>query len=120
MTPEGDRVPGVDGRGQGWYRNSPTTRKTEASGDSGSTKEMTSRSGPAALPSSQQGTAVGIFREVRPHRPPGGADGTRPERASEYGLLAPVNPAGDPAAAELQERGDGHKATMRTGGLDTR
>ena len=82
---------------------------------------MTSRPGLTAPRSPQWGTTAGRGSEVRPHRNSGGAT---PKRASEYGLLPlaepedPAEPAGDPAAAEFQEFGDGHKATMRTGGLD--
>ena len=60
---------------------------------------------------------------MRPHRHPNstdGAGGARPKRMSKYGLLAPAEPAGNHAAAELQERGDVHKATLSRGDLDTR
>ena len=53
------------------------------------------------------------------HRNPDGTNGARPKHGAlarrEYGLLAPEEPAGDPAAVELQECGDGHEATMGTG-----
>ena len=81
---------------------------------------MTSGPGPAALPIPQRDTVVGRGSEVRPHRQPDGVDGARPERASEYGLLVTKEPAGYPAAAELQGSGEDHKATMVTGGLDVR
>ena len=73
---------------------------------------MTSGPGPAAVPRPQRGTTADIDRVVILHRHPNGA---RPQRTSEYGLLAPAEPAGDPDAAETQVRGDGHKATMGTG-----
>ena len=38
----------------------------------------------------------------------------------EYGLLAPEVPVGDPAAVYPKECGDGHEATMKTGGPDVR
>ena len=49
----------------------------------------------------------------------GRANGTMPEHVSDYGLLAPAEPAGDPAAAEIQECRDIHEATRRTGDQDT-
>ena len=49
VTPEGDGVPGEDGWGLGGDGNSLNTQETEASGDSGSDKEMTSRPGPAVI-----------------------------------------------------------------------
>ena len=54
------------------------------------------------------------------HRHTNGADSTMLESASKYSLLAPVEPAGDPAAEELQEHRDGHKSTMGTGVPDMR
>ena len=54
------------------------------------------------------------------HMHTNGSDSTMLESASEYSLLAPVEPAGDPAVAELQEHRDGHKSTMGTGVPDTR
>ena len=47
VTPKVDRVPGEDGRGRGGDRTPPTTRETEASGDSGRDKEITSGPWPA-------------------------------------------------------------------------
>ena len=55
--------------------------------------------------------AAGSVSKVRPHRHHNGADGNKHEREREYGLLVPAEPAGDLAAAEIQERGDGHEAT---------
>ena len=57
---------------------------------------------------------------MRPHRHTKGANGARTERASKYGLLAPAEPAGDPAAVEIQVRGDVHGATRGTGDQDER
>ena len=110
VTPEGDRVLGEYGRGQGGDGNSSTTRETEANGNSGSDEEMTIDPGPAA----------GRGSEVRLYRHPNGADGARPKFASKYGLLAPTELAGDPASTELQEHGNVHDATTKTGGLDAR
>ena len=63
-------------------------------------------------------------RKVSTQKHPNGADGARPEHNAlarrEYSLLAPEEPAGDPAAAELQEYGDGHETTMGTGCPDVR
>ena len=54
------------------------------------------------------------------HSHSGGGDGARPKHGAlarrEYGLLPPEEPAGDPAAAEPQERRGGHEANMGTGG----
>ena len=79
---------------------------------------MTTGPGPEALPSPQRGTTAVRGNEVRPHRHPDVADSARPERASEYGLLALAERAGDPSAVEIQVSRDGHKATMGTGGQD--
>ena len=110
MTPEGDGVLGGDVRWRGEDGNSSTTQETEASSNSGSNEEMTIGQGPAA----------GRGSEVILHRHPDGADGTRTKCASKYVLLAPMEPAGDPAAAELQEHRDFHEATMKTGGMEVR
>ena len=111
-------MPGA-GRGQ----KPPTNRETEASGDSSRDKEMTSGLGTAALPIPQRGTVENSGREMRPHSHLDSANGARPERTSKYVLLEPtepVEPAGDPAAMEIQEHGDGHETTMRTGDQDAR
>ena len=56
---------------------------------------------------------------MRPHRHSDGADGARPEHGvlvrCEYNLLAPKDPAGNPATAEPQGRGDSPKYTKETG-----
>ena len=120
VTPEGDRVPGEDRQGQGGDGTPPTTRETKASRDSSGDKEMTSGAGPAAPaapPRSRRGMAAGRESAVRPHMHPDGANSARSERVSQYGLLALVEPAGDPAATEIQKLRDGHESTMGTGGL---
>ena len=81
---------------------------------------MTSGLGMPAPPIPQWGTEADRGSVVRPHRHPDGADGARPERASKYGLLAPQEPAGDPAAVETQVRGEGHEATMGKGDQEKR
>ena len=85
---------------------------------------MASGSGTAAPPIPQWGTAVGRGSKVSMHRHPDGDDGARPDHGGlarrEYNLLAPEEPAGDPATAEPQEHGESHKATMETGSLEKR
>ena len=76
---------------------------------------MTSKSGSAAPLSPQQDTAAYSDSAVIPHRHPNGANGARPKCTSKYGLLAPADTAGNPAAAEIQVRGDGHEATIGMG-----
>ena len=60
--------------------------------------------------SPQRGTAEGSIGEVRPHRHLDSANSARSKQGTlvcrEYGLLAPKDPAGDPAAAEPQKRRD--------------
>ena len=62
--------------------------------------------------------------KVSTHRRPDGSNSARPEHVAlaccKYGLLAPDEPEGDPAAAEPRDRGDGPDATIGTGGLDER
>ena len=52
---------------------------------------------------------------------PDSPDGARHKHGAlerrKYGLLVLEEREGDPAAAEPQERGDGQKATMGTGGM---
>ena len=79
---------------------------------------MTRGTRAAALPSPQRGTAVDSGSAVSPHRHPKGANGVngaRPGRKSEYVLLTPEDPAGDPASLYTQICGDGHKSNMDTG-----
>ena len=77
---------------------------------------MTSGQGTAPRPRPQRATAAGRGSEVSTHRHPNGSDGARPK----YVLLAPDEPAGDPASTELQEHGDGHEANMEKQGQDVR
>ena len=53
-----------------------------------------------------------------------GADSARPQHSvllrRECGLLAPEEPAGDPAATGPKTNGDDPKDTMRTAGTDRR
>ena len=111
MTPKGEVVPGEDRQRWGGDRSS-TTRETKASGDSNKDKEMTIRPGMMVPSRPQQGMAAGRCSEVRPYRHTDGANGARPKRVSEYGLL--------PDAAKTQVSGNGYEAAMRTGGLDAR
>ena len=124
VTLDRDGILGEDGRGQGGDRNSPATRYTEASGDSSSDKEMASGLAPAPSPIPHQDTETGRGSEVSMHRHLEGVYGANPEHGAlarrEYSLLAPEDPAGDTAAAEPQECGDGHDFTMGTGGPDMR
>ena len=101
---KGEGVPGEDGRGYGGDGNPPTTRATKARVASGGNKGMTHRPRPAPPPIPQRGTAVGVDSKLTLHRHPNGADGARPDRASEYSLLVTEEPAGDPAATGTQIR----------------
>ena len=119
VPPEGDRVTEADVQGRGGYGNSPSIQDTKVSGDSSSDNEMASGPVPAAPSIPQKGTATGRGSKGSMHRHPDGANSARPKHGMlachKYGLLVPEEPAGDPAAAEPQERGDGHDATMGTG-----
>ena len=75
---------------------------------------------PVPPPIPQRGTAVIRGSEVKPHRHPDGADGATPKRVNKYGLLVLEELAGYPASADIQERRDGHKATMGRGDQDER
>ena len=111
-----ERVLGEDVRGRVGDGPPPTTQETESLRASSSDKWMTSRMGPAAPPIPHWGTAADGDRAGTQHRHPDGADGARPGRASKYGLLAPADPAVDPAAAGTQVSGDIHGATSETEG----
>ena len=76
---------------------------------------MTSGLGPAAPSIPRRGTAVGRGREVRLHRNLDSSDSARTKRVRNYSLLAPAEPAGDPAATEIQELGYSHKFTIGIG-----
>ena len=88
--------------GKGKGLKPPTTRETEASGDRGSDEEITSELAPPPPPSPQRGTAADRVSEARPYRHPNVSDGARPKRANKYGLLAPAELAGNPAATKIQ------------------
>ena len=61
---------------------------------------------------------------MKSHRRPDGADGASPEHGAlarrEYGLLVLEEPAGNPAAAELQGSGDSPENISETGCTDRR
>ena len=77
---------------------------------------MTSGPGTAAALRPQRGKAADRDSLEKLHRHPDGTDGARPKQGAltrcECSLLAPAEPAGNPAAVETQVSGDGHKATM--------
>ena len=85
---------------------------------------MESDQEPAAAPSTQQGTEEGERVEVITQRHSDGADGTRPGHSAlacrEYGLLAPEEPAGDPATVGPQGSGDIPEDTLGIGGTNGR
>ena len=58
---------------------------------------------------------------MRPHKHPDCANGASPEHGAlarrQYVLLAPENPAGNPAAVETQGSGEFPKATTETGNI---
>ena len=111
---------GGDRQGRGGAGNPPTTPETKASGDISANEEMTSRLGLAALPSPQRGTLASRGRKLRLYRHPDGDNVAKPKCAIEYSLLELADPLGDPAAAEIQERRDIHKATIMTRDQDER
>ena len=116
MTPEGDGVPGADRWGRGGDGNSPATRDTEGSRNTSRGEDMASGQEPAAPQSPQRDTSECKILEVSTHRCPDGArtkHGTLARR--EYSLLAPKDPAGNPAAAEPQVSRDSPKNTTGTG-----
>ena len=57
---------------------------------------------------------------MRLYRHPDGDNVAKPECAIEYSLLEMADLLGDPAAAEIQERRDIHKATIVTRDQDER
>ena len=113
-------MPGEDGRGRGGDGNSPATQDKETSRNSGSGENMMSGPGPLPPPIPQREMLTGRGSEVSTHRHPDSANGASPKHGMlvrrKYRLLTLEEPAGDPAAAELQEFWDGHEATMGTGG----
>ena len=118
---KGGGVPGGDGQGRGVDVNPPTTQAIKASGASGGDEGMMFGPGTAAPPIPQLGTAADKDSMGTLHRHSDGADGARPENGMElrrkYGLLAPEEPAGDPAAAGTQVIGAGQGPQ---GGWNTR
>ena len=72
---------------------------------------MTSGMGLAPPPIPQWDMAMDRDSAETLHRHTNGAGGIRPGRASECGLLAQSELAGDPAAVETQVSRDSHKAT---------
>ena len=80
--------------------------------------------GAGAAAKSKVGQGRGRERKVSKQRHPDGSDGARPKHRAlahrEYGLLAPEEPAGDPAAAGPQGSGDIPKDSMGTGGTNGR
>ena len=85
---------------------------------------MASGTGPEVPQRPQWGMSEGGGIKVSMHRHPDIANRTRPEHGAlarcKYGLLAPEEPAGDPAAAKQQDCGDSPEATMGTWGPDER
>ena len=104
VTPKGDIVPGEDGRGRGGGGNFPSIQDNKASGYRSSDKEMRSEPGPTAPQIPQRGIVAGRVSEVSMHRSPNRADVARTKHGvltrRGYGLLAPEDPAGNPANAE--------------------
>ena len=111
---KGDGMQGKDRRGRGGDINPPTTRATEARGAIGGNKGMTHGPGKAALPSPQWGTATDGDSAGTLHRHSDGTDSARPKNDMQSrrkcALLAPEEPAGDPAATGTQVRGGGHRS----------
>ena len=68
--------------------------------------------------------SCGEHHGTLPHGHPNGADGARPKHGAiarrKYGLLAPAEPASDPAAAETKVSGDIHNATIEMEDQDRR
>ena len=114
---KGNGVPGADIQGRGGDGNSPATRDTEGSSNLSRGEEVASRQEPAAPPSPHRGTTEVEIGEVSTERHP---DGARPKHSAlarrEYGLLAPAEPAGNPAAAGPQGIRDSPNDTTGTGG----
>ena len=110
VIPEGDGVTGTGRQERGGDRNSPATRGTEGSTNTSRGEEMKSNQEPAVLPSKPRGTKEGEIGEVSTQRYSDGTSGVRPEHGAlarrKYGLLAPEEPAGDPAATGPQGSGE--------------
>ena len=127
MTLGGYGVPGADRRRRGGDGNSSSTRDTEGSTATYQGDEMESDMELAAVPTTPWGTTEGEsggITMVRMQRHSDGSGSTRPEHGaltrSEYGLLAPEGPAGNPSVAGPQENGDNPEVTTGTGGTGGR
>ena len=124
VTPKGNGVPGAKVWGQVGNGNSSSTQDMEGSGNTSRREEMPSGQEPAVPQSPQRGTSEGRRGEARLHRNPDGADGANPEHGTlgrrKYGLLAPQDLAGDPAAADPQDSGDILEDSLETGRTDGR
>ena len=72
---------------------------------------MTSGPGPVAPSIPQQVTAADRDSAGIQHRHPDSANSARRGHASEYSLLALVEPAGDPAATRTQVSRESHRTT---------
>ena len=74
--------------------------------------------GTSAPPHPQWGTAADKDSAGSMHRHTNGADSARPKNGMhtrrEYGLLAPTEPAENPAAAGTKVSKDSHEANMDT------
>ena len=120
VTLEGNGVPGADGLGWGVDRNSLATQDTKGSDNTSRREEMASSKEPKAPHIPQWGTAEVNRGEESMQGHPDSADGDRTKHGAlarrKYGLLAPEQPTGDPAAAEPQGSGYIPKDNMRTGG----
>ena len=82
VTPEGDVVPGADGRGQGGDGNSPATRDTEGRRNTRRGEEMEIDQDLSAPPIPQQGTEKGERGEVITNSHSYGDNGVRPEQGA--------------------------------------
>ena len=107
----------IDRGGEG-TKPPPPTQATETirtrCGDEG----MTRRPGTAAAPILHWGMTADEDSVGPLKRHTVGADGDRPQNGMQlcckYGSMAPEEPADNPAAAETQIRGAGHRATRGT------
>ena len=124
VTPEGNRVPGADGRGQGGDGNSPATRDTKGRSNTSRGEEMEIDQDLAAPPIPQRGMEKGERGEVITKSHSNSDDGARPEQGAlvrcKYGLLAPYEPTGDLAAAGPHGSEKIPEDTTGTGGTNRR
>ena len=112
-------MPGEDGRGRGGDENYPFIQDTKGSVNTSRREDMASGKEPVAPQIPQRGILGGEIGEVSMQRHPDGANGASPKLSAlarrKYGLLAPEEPAGEPAAAGTQGSGDSPKDTTETG-----